>query len=53
MTGSGVTLLLSAEIIEYGEQFQYSAGELYAMSGGALVVLGVVFGLILVFTDYR
>lgn len=53
LTGSGVTLLLSAGIIEYGEQFPYTAGELYAMSGGTLVVLGAVFGLILVLIGYR
>lgn len=53
VTGSGVTLLLSAGIIKYGEQFPYPTEELYAMSGVALVALGAVFGLILVLTGYR
>lgn len=53
LTGSGLTLLLSAGITMYGEQLQYTPGELYAIGGGALVALGVVFGLFLVATGNR
>ena len=53
LTGSGLTLLLSAGIMLYGEQFQFSPGELYAISGGVLIALGVVFGLFLVLTGNR
>ncbi len=53
LTGSGVTLLVSAGITRYGEQFQYTAAELYGLSGAVLVVLGVVFGLVLVVSGYR
>ncbi|RDI72160.1 hypothetical protein [Halopelagius longus] len=53
LTGSGLTLLVSAGIMRYGEQFQYTAAELYALGGGALVAIGVVFGIILVVSGYR
>ncbi|WP_458189085.1 hypothetical protein [Haladaptatus sp. NG-WS-4] len=53
LTGSGLTLLLSAGIVEYGDQFQYSPAELYGMSGAVLVGIGVVFGLLLVLTGNR
>ncbi|WP_202613898.1 hypothetical protein [Halostella pelagica] len=48
-----MTLLVSAGITRYGEQFQYTAAELYGLSGAVLVVLGVVFGLVLVVSGYR
>jgi hypothetical protein len=53
LTGSGLTLLLSAGIMRYGEQFRFSAAELYGISGAVLVAVGVVFGLVLVFTGNR
>lgn len=53
LTGSGLTLLLSAAIAKYGEQFQYSTVELYGMSGAAFIAVGVVFGLALVATGNR
>ncbi|SEP05968.1 hypothetical protein SAMN04487948_11274 [Halogranum amylolyticum] len=53
LTGSGVTLLLSAGIARYGHRFEYNSGELYALSGGVLIALGVVFGLLLVLTGNR
>lgn len=53
LTGSGLTLLLSAGITMYGDQFQYTPAELYGLSGVALVVLGVLFGLLLVVTGNR
>lgn len=53
LTGSGVTLLLSAAIMKYGDQFTYTAAELYGMSGVALVVVGVIFGLVLVLRGDR
>jgi len=53
LTGSGLTLLVSAGITRYGDQFEYTAAELYGLSGGAFVVLGVLFGLLLVLKGYR
>ncbi|EJN57969.1 hypothetical protein [Halogranum rubrum] len=53
LTGSGVTLLLSAGIMRYGDRLQFSSGELYGISGIVLVVLGVLVGLVLVATGNR
>lgn len=53
LTGSGLTLLVSAGIMRYGEQFEYTAADLYGISGGAFVALGVLYGLILIVTGYR
>lgn len=53
LTGSGVTLLVSAAITQYGEQVRFTAAEPYGTSGAALVVLGLVFGLVLVVYGYR
>ena len=53
LTGSGLTLLLSAAIAKYGEQFQYNTVELYGMSGVIFVGIGVIFGLVLVATGNR
>jgi hypothetical protein len=53
LTGSGITLLLSAAIARYGHRFQYSSAELYGIGGAALVGVGVVFGLVLVLTGNR
>lgn len=53
LTGSGITLLLSAGITRYGERFQYTAAELYGLSGVALIAIGIVFGIILVIAGYR
>lgn len=53
LTGSGLTLLLSAAILRYGDQLQYSQDALYAISGVVLVAIGVVFGLVLVATGNR
>lgn len=53
LTGSGVTLLLSAGIMRYGGRFQYTVEELYGMSGAIFVLLGVVLGLLLVAKGLR
>lgn len=53
LTGSGVTLLISAAITAYGAQFEFTPEELYGIAGAALVVLGVLFGLALVATGNR
>ncbi|MBX0296193.1 hypothetical protein [Haloarcula nitratireducens] len=53
LTGSGVTLLLSAAIMRYGDRFTYTPGELYGISGVALIVVGVIFGLVLVLRGDR
>lgn len=53
LTGSGVTLLLSAGIMRYGERLQYTVGELYGISGVILILVGVLLGLVLVVTGLR
>jgi hypothetical protein len=53
LTGSGVTLLISAAILEYGDELRYSDPELYGVSGAVLVALGVAFGIALVVGGYR
>lgn len=53
LTGSGLTLLLSAGIMRYGDRFQFTPAELYGVLGVAFVVLGVVFGLALVLSGLR
>lgn len=53
LTGSGLTLLVSAGITRYGEQFQYSPAELYAIGGGILIGCGVLYGLALIASGLR
>lgn len=53
LTGSGLTLLLSAGIMRYGDRFVYSTSELYGISGGIFVVIGVIYGLVLVAKGIR
>ncbi|SFG60730.1 hypothetical protein SAMN04488063_2562 [Halopelagius inordinatus] len=53
LTGSGITLLLSAAIMRYGERFQYTAAELYAVGGVALITVGLIFGIALIIAGYR
>lgn len=50
LTGSGVTLLVSAGIVRYGHRFAFSPSQLYGLIGISLVVLGVVFGLLVAAT---
>lgn len=44
--GSGLTLLLSAAGLLYAEQLGYTVPQLYAIGGGAFLVIGVLFGLV-------
>ena len=53
LTGSGLTLLLSAAIGKYGSQLQYSTPELYGIGGIVLAAVGVLFGIFLVLTGNR
>lgn len=53
LTGSGVTLLISAAILEYGDELRFSEPELYGVIGAVLVALGVTFGIALVLGGYR
>lgn len=53
LTGSGVTLLVSAAILQYGEEVQFSEPELYGVSGAVLVALGIVYGIALVISGLR
>lgn len=53
LTGSGLTLLLSAGIMRFGHRFQYTTAELYGLSGAILVLLGVLLGLVLVAKGLR
>lgn len=53
LVGSGVTLLLTAGITRYGDQFQYTAAELSGIAGAAFLAVGVVFGIGLVLAGLR
>jgi len=53
LTGSGLTLLISAGILRYGDRFEFTEPELYGLSGLALVVIGLLFGVALVIRGYR
>ncbi|UHQ98712.1 hypothetical protein HYG81_22370 (plasmid) [Natrinema zhouii] len=52
-TGLGLTLLVSAGIMRYGNQFEDTTGELDGTSGRAFIVLGVLYGLLLIVAGYR
>ena len=47
LVGSGLTLILSAAGLLYAEQLGYTVPELYAIGGGAMLVVGLVSGLFL------
>jgi hypothetical protein len=53
LTGSGITLLLSAGVMRYGRRLPYTTAELYGLSGGVLAVLGVALGIALALAGYR
>lgn len=53
LTGSGLTLLISGAILQYGDEIQFEEPALYAVTGAVLAALGVVFGLALVVSGYR
>ena len=53
LVGSGLTLLLTAGIVRYGDRFQFTTTELYALGGGGLLVVGLLFGLVLVATGSK
>ena len=53
LVGSGLTLLLTAGIIRYGDQFQFTTTELYALGDRGLLVVGLLFGLVLVATGSK
>ncbi|WP_121743512.1 hypothetical protein [Natronorubrum halophilum] len=53
LTGSGLTLLVSAGIMRYGDQLEYTSGELYGISGGVFIILGILYGLFLIVGGYR
>lgn len=47
LVGSGLTLVLSAGIMLYADRFRWTVTELYAMGGGALLVVGLFLGIVL------
>ncbi|GAA0456715.1 hypothetical protein GCM10008985_10930 [Halococcus dombrowskii] len=47
LVGSGLTLLVSAGILRYGSRLQWTTTELYAIGGGGLLVIGLLFGIVL------
>lgn len=53
LTGSGLTLLVSAGIMKYGDQMEYTPEELFGFSGGVFIGLGILYGLVLIVTGYR
>lgn len=50
---SGLTLLLSAAGLLYADQLQYTIPQLYAIGGTAILVLGVLLGLVAVATGRK
>ncbi|EMA50077.1 hypothetical protein [Halococcus salifodinae] len=53
LVGSGLTLLLTAGIVRYGDRFQFTTTELYALGGGGLLVVGLLFGVVLAATGSK
>ena len=53
LVGSGLTLLVSAGILRYGSRFRWTTTELYAIGGGALLVVGLLFGIVLAATGSK
>lgn len=53
LVGSGLTLLLSAGILRYGSRFQWTTTELYAIGGGGLLVVGLLFGIVLAAAGWK
>lgn len=53
LVGSGITLLLSAGIMIYADQLQWSVLELYLIGGGAILATGLVLGILLVLTGRK
>ena len=51
--GSGLTLLLSAAGLMYADRLAYTVPELYAVGGAAILVFGLVFGLVAVATGRK
>lgn len=48
LVSSGLTLLVSAAIMIYAGQLQWTVIELYAVGGGAVLVIGLLLGTVLV-----
>lgn len=53
LVGSGITLLLSAGIMTYADQLQWSVTELYVIGGGATLAAGLLLGILLVLTGLK
>lgn len=54
LVGSGLTLLLTAAVVRYGDQFTtLSRDVIYAGGGGALLVVGLLLGLTLMAMGHR
>jgi len=53
LVGSGLTLLLTAGIVRYGGRLQWMTTELYALGGGGLLVVGLLFGIVLAATGSK
>lgn len=54
LVGSGTTLLVSAAIVQYGDQLtRWSRPEMYAGIGGGLLALGFLVGLVFVAVGWR
>ncbi len=53
LVGSGLTLLVSAGIMLYGDRLRWTATELYAIGGGGLLVLGLVLGVVFVAAGWK
>ena len=53
LVGSGLTLVLSAGAMLYADRLRWTLVELYAMGGGALLVVGLLLGIFCVLTGVK
>jgi hypothetical protein len=53
LVGSGLTLLLSAGIMMYADQFRWSVTELYTMGGAAVLAVGLILGIVFVLIGWK
>ncbi|WP_114575775.1 hypothetical protein [Saliphagus sp. LR7] len=52
--GAGVSLLVSAGVMRYGYRIpEWTSAELIGMAGAGLVVLGALFGVVMVLSGLR
>lgn len=53
LVGTGITLLVSAGIMVYGGRLQWSVTELYIISGGGVLIAGLLLGILFVLAGWK